>query len=83
MFYVILFMFCIEMKLKKIGQNVAKFRKARPLSQKDAADQAGISYRYYQGIESGAANITMVTLVKLAHFLGVHPCDLLPSKFDK
>lgn len=68
--------------LKTIGQNIAKIRKSKPLSQKDAADQVGISYRYYQSIESGAANITMYTLLRLAHFFGVHPCELLPARSD-
>ena len=63
--------------LFQTGKNVARTRRARLLTQKDAALRAGISYRYFQRIESGRVNLTLGTLQRLADLLGVHACDLL------
>lgn len=68
--------------LKKLGGRVTEARKTRALLQREAADGSGISYRYYQDIEAGKANITIATLVQLAKFFCIHPCDLLPSKTE-
>ena len=68
--------------LKRVGENIAKHRKLKPLNQMDAAEQAGFSYRYYQKIESGTANMTLATIYRIAQFLGIHPCDLMPSKIE-
>jgi transcriptional regulator with XRE-family HTH domain len=67
----------VEPFLQSVGQKIAAQRKAKPLTQKAVAEQAGVSYRYYQSVESGVANITLSTLFKLARFFGVHPRDLL------
>ncbi|MBX2996701.1 MAG: helix-turn-helix transcriptional regulator [Bdellovibrionaceae bacterium] len=72
----------LEIFLKAIGQRIAAFRRKEGLLQKDAADQSGVSYRYYQNIETGRANITMGTLFKLARFYRRHPTDLLPSNVN-
>ncbi len=68
-----------EAFLKGVGQNIAKYRKLKPATQRDVANEAGISYRYYQSIESGAANITMFTMFRLATHLGIKPIDLIPT----
>lgn len=70
----------IELLLEMIGKNVAGYRKAKPLSQRRCANLVGISYRYFQSIESGKANITMSTLSRLAEFFDVHPRDFFPEK---
>lgn len=70
----------MEAFLKKTGKNVTAVRKSQSLLQREAAEQSGISYRYYQSIETGKANITISTLFRLARFYRVHPCDLLPDK---
>lgn len=69
----------LDIFLKQVGQNIANLRKQIPMNQVDLAEKAGVSYRYFQRIEAGGANITMSTLHRLAKFFGVHPCDLLPS----
>jgi XRE family transcriptional regulator, aerobic/anaerobic benzoate catabolism transcriptional regulator len=70
----------LEILLKSVGQNVASLRKTKPLTQKNFAQLAGISYRYFQNIEGGRANITLSTLFRLAQFLAVHPSDLIPRE---
>ena len=65
--------------LKQIGRNLASLRKARAILQTEAARLSGISYRYYQRIEGGRANMTLSTLFKLAKFYHVNPRDLFPS----
>lgn len=68
--------------LKQLGAKVAAARKSLSLRQRDAAEKAGISYRYYQSIETGRANVTIATICRLAGTYGVHPCDLLPSRTE-
>ncbi|MEK6555150.1 MAG: helix-turn-helix transcriptional regulator [Bdellovibrionota bacterium] len=72
----------LENFLKSIGKNIVRHRKAAALNQVEVASKAGFSYRYYQKIESGGANMTLSTLYRLARFFDVHPEDLIPRKFD-
>lgn len=72
----------LDVFLKKVGGKVRAARKSQALNQREAATSARISYRYYQRIEAGKANITMATLIRLAQLYKIHPCDLLPTKFD-
>jgi len=69
--------------LKLIGRKIAMIRKARSMTQRDVAQRAGISYRYFQNIEQGAANITMATLYRLAKFFEVRVVDLVPQSFEQ
>lgn len=68
--------------LQTVGKAIATARKNDSLRQTDAAERCGISYRYYQSIEAGKANITIRTLFRLAQCLSIHPLDLLPNKTD-
>ena len=72
----------LEIFLHAIGRKIALYRKNQSLRQREAASQAGISYRYYQNIETGKANITLSTLLKLAKTYQVHPCEFLPEKSE-
>lgn len=67
----------VKLFLKTVGKNIAALRKAKGLRQPKAAELAGISYRYYQRIEAGEANITLYTLFNIAWLLRVHPKDLI------
>lgn len=67
----------LDLFLKTIGRNLALCRKDKSILQTQAADQSGISYRYYQTIESGKANMTLSTLLRLAQYYDVHPCKLM------
>jgi transcriptional regulator with XRE-family HTH domain len=66
--------------LRELGANIAYYRKAAFLNQLETASRTGMSYRYYQKIEAGGANITFATLLRIAKFFGVHPRDLLPDR---
>jgi transcriptional regulator with XRE-family HTH domain len=66
--------------LQSVGKAIAAARKNGSLKQTEAAERCGISYRYYQSIEAGKANITIRTLFRLAQCLSIHPLDLLPSR---
>lgn len=63
--------------LKLVGRKIAAVRKERRLTQKVAAQRAGISYRYFQNIETGTANMTLSTMYKLAHFFDVRVGDFV------
>ena len=51
----------LDILLKFVGRKVAVIRRERALTQVQVAREAGISYRYFQNIESGAANMTIST----------------------
>lgn len=70
----------LEIFLKYIGTRTAQLRKTHSLTQRDASERSQISYRYFQRIESGRANITIATLFKLSRLFNINICDLLPSK---
>lgn len=72
-----------ELFLKGIGRNLSALRKERSILQSEASSRSGISYRYYQNIEAGRANITLSTFFKLTKLLEVDPCDLLPEHPDE
>lgn len=54
-----------------------KMRKARGYTQQEAANLARISYRYFQKIESGCANVTVGTLYRLVKLFDAHIHELL------
>ena len=70
----------LEELLKLTGKNIARLRKERSLTQREAAKRAEISYRYFQHIEAGKVNMTLSTLTRLAEFLKVHVCEVLPCE---
>jgi len=67
---------------QRLAVNVRVLRATRELTQTQAAERAEIPLRQWQRVESGAVNVTLATLVKVAGVLGVEPADLLsePSK---
>jgi DNA-binding XRE family transcriptional regulator len=66
--------------LKQVGKNIANFRKSHALTQRDVANKVGITYRYFQSIESGNANMTLSTLFRISQFFGVQIYELVPSQ---
>ena len=68
-----------EAFLKSVGRKIAGIRRDRALTQKDVAQQAGISYRYFQNIETGAANMTLATMYRLAGFFKVDVHEFVPG----
>ena len=59
-----------------IGQQIKKARLKKEWSQIDLAERVNIEQRLISRIESGKANITMETLLKLAKVLNIEKIDL-------
>ncbi|GIF08635.1 helix-turn-helix domain-containing protein [Actinoplanes siamensis] len=62
-----------------IGENIARFRRARPMTQEDLAEAAGVSVETIRKLEQGKSggNPRMSTLNRLARALGVPATRLL------
>lgn len=52
-----------------VSQHLRRLRSRRGLTQSEM-EEVGISYKYYQRIEAGKANITVKTLVRVMTALG-------------
>ena len=70
----------LDALLKQVGKNIANFRKSNALTQRDVADQIGITYRYFQSIESGNANMTLATVFRISQFFGVPFFELISNR---
>ena len=60
--------------LQDFGSRLRQMRKMRRLRQMDMAS-FGLSYKYYQRIESGQVNPTLITLHRLASAFNVSVYD--------
>ena len=56
---------------KLVGENTARIRKERGLTQEALAEKSGLSQQYISGLENGQRNPTIVTLFELATALGL------------
>lgn len=70
-----------EHLLQDFGNRLRHLRKARKLRQLDMED-LGLSYKYYQRLESGQVNPTLLTLHKLASAFEVSVHDLFGTEQD-
>ena len=70
-----------EYLLQDFGNRLRHLRKARKLRQLDMAD-FGLSSKYYQRLESGQVNPTLLTLHKLASAFEVSVYDLFRTEQD-
>ena len=64
---------------KLVGQNVARVRRERGLTQEQLAEMSGLSQQYLSGLERGTRNPTIVTLYEVATALSTTPVELLTS----
>ena len=62
---------------KLVGDNTARIRKEKGLTQEALAEKSGLSQQYISGLENGQRNPTIVTLFELASALGVSHVELL------
>jgi len=62
---------------KLVGQNFARLRREKGLTQEEVEVRSGFSQQYLSGLERGRRNPTIVTLHELAIALGVSYMDLL------
>ena len=68
-----------EHLLQDFGNRLRHLRKARKLRQLDMED-FGLSYKYYQRLEAGHVNPTLLTLHKLASAFEVSVYDLFRTE---
>ncbi|HEY6728672.1 MAG TPA: helix-turn-helix transcriptional regulator [Polyangiaceae bacterium] len=61
---------------KEIGRRIAQLRKEAGWSQKEFAAVLNSTVQWVSLVENGRQNLTIHTLVRLAHKLGVEPRDL-------
>lgn len=67
-----------------IGQNFARIRKEKGLTQEQVEERSGFSQQYLSGLERGRRNPTVVSLVEIAQALGVDYIELLkPDLLEK
>ena len=62
---------------KLVGENTARIRREKGLTQETLAEKSGLSQQYISGLENGLRNPTIVTLFELATALGVGHLDLM------
>lgn len=62
---------------KLVGENTARIRKEKGLTQEALAEKSGLSQQYISGLENGQRNPTIVTIFELATALNVGHLDLL------
>jgi transcriptional regulator with XRE-family HTH domain len=65
-----------ELALRRLGQRFAELRVQRGLTQEELAEQADVSARYIQRIESGNENVSVKTAVRFSNLLRVSLLDL-------
>lgn len=65
---------------RRVGLNVAKYRRKKGLSQEALAFDCKIHRTYISGVERGIRNPTIVVLAKIARVLGVSPGQLLDDR---
>lgn len=60
-----------------VGQNFARLRKHRGMTQEAAAEKSGFTQSYIGWLERGRRNPTVITLLLLAQAVDAAPADLL------
>lgn len=62
---------------RRVGANLAQYRKARGLSQEAFADLLGYHRTYVGGLERGERNLSLRAVERLAEAIGMPALDLL------
>ena len=71
----------MEINHKDIGFRIGERRRKLNISQKDLAEQIGISSKYLSNIETARRHVTLETLSYLCNALGVTPDYFLLGNF--
>jgi len=69
--------------LLKIGDNIRTARKHRGYSQEEFAGIAGFSRSYFNEVETGKRNISILNLIKIIEVLNVNPNEIIGSLKSK
>lgn len=67
-------------RLEILGQNIAKFRQAKNLSQEKLAELVDLSREYITRVERGQKNISLKKLFAITDALEINFCDLTNFK---
>jgi transcriptional regulator with XRE-family HTH domain len=68
---------------RAVGRSLRTYREGKGLSQEAFADELGVHRTYMGAIERGERNLTLMTLERIAHRIGLDPLSLLqPSGGD-
>jgi len=68
----------LRMDMRKlVGDNCARIRKERRLTQEELAERSGLTQQYLSDLERGKRNPTIVTVYEIAQALGVTHIDML------
>lgn len=62
---------------KLVGENLARVRREKGLTQEQLSERAGFTQAYISGIEQGRRNPTIVTIYELATALDVDYLELV------
>jgi transcriptional regulator with XRE-family HTH domain len=63
--------------LAAFGTRLRELREERNLSQEKLAEMADLHRNYVGNLERGKSNVSLLTIVKLAHSLDVKPIKLI------
>lgn len=63
--------------LKKLGENIRKYRIQKDISQEELAYRADLDRTYISGIEKGDRNISVITLKKISNVIGIEILETL------
>ena len=65
-----------------VGENFARLRREKGLTQEEVSELSGFSQQYLSGLESGKRNPTIISLYELAQAIGVSHIELLTPTDD-
>jgi transcriptional regulator with XRE-family HTH domain len=69
---------------KNLVQRLKELRKIHNVTQEEFSERTGISYKYYQAIETGVKKeLRISTLERLAHAYGIEVWQLLAPTIPK
>lgn len=60
-----------------LGRNLVRLRKKKGFSQARLAMESGVSFRYFQKVEKGIANVSLDVVLRLRRGLGCKLMELL------
>jgi len=63
--------------IRSLGEAIRRSRLRRQLSQEGLAERCDLHRTYVGGVERGERNVTVATLLRIAHGLGTSPACLL------
>ena len=66
----------------RFGQRLKDIRMSRGLTQEDLGAKSGLDRTYISSCERGRRNITLESIYRLSHALGVSPKDLVPDPLE-